>query len=120
MSSKHALISHMKRHPDGENTEYKCDTCDEVFGMRSLLNKHARIHVGQRPFICEHCSRSFAKKSAYLAHLPNHSIVKPFECSECDQWFVKEQLLQEHIASHRGDSSKPHKCSHCHYAFSNK
>ena len=36
-----------------------CDRCDKRFDWPSELERHKRIHTGEKPFICKHCDKGF-------------------------------------------------------------
>ncbi|KAJ5195940.1 zinc finger protein [Penicillium cf. viridicatum] len=86
--SKSALSSHMVRyHPEDcdldesfaplnrrkvKHTRWHCETCDNFFARKSILDDHMRTHRGEKPFCCSECGKGFARKSDMKRHENNH------------------------------------------------
>ncbi|GIY47576.1 hypothetical protein CDAR_92711, partial [Caerostris darwini] len=64
---------------------YTCpiDDCAKRFFRNSDLNRHLKIHSGQKPFQCRVCSKSFFRSCHLIAHNRVHTGEKPYSCDTC-------------------------------------
>ncbi|XP_051783912.1 zinc finger protein 184-like isoform X6 [Erpetoichthys calabaricus] len=108
------LNRHMKIHR-GEKP-HCCSECGKSFLRRSTLQNHKRIHTGEKPYCCSECGKSFSKKSHLQDHRKIHTGEKPHCCPECGQSFSMRSSLQRHRIIHTGE--KPHCCPECGKSFS--
>ncbi|XP_028646383.2 zinc finger protein 334-like [Erpetoichthys calabaricus] len=110
------LNKHMKIH-NGEKA-YCCPECGKSFSSRSNLGRHRTIHTGEKPHCCSECGKSFQRRSNLQIHRTIHTGEKPHCCLECGKSFSRKSSLKNHRRSHTGE--KPHCCPECGKSFSRK
>ncbi|KAK9746584.1 Zinc finger, C2H2 type [Popillia japonica] len=95
---------------------HRCAVCSKSFPKRCLLERHMRIHNGEKPFACPKCDKAFAQKSTLQIHLVKHSGHKPYKCTLCSAEYFQKGNLRVHVEkTHTAPPNidKMYKCTQC-------
>lgn len=111
------LNAHVLSHTRG-SAPLKCTMCGQTYRTSSKLQRHIRVHSGERPYTCNICGRRFSRSD----HLKQHSKVHlnhrtKNTCRICNARFVGVHLLKAHLRSHGIKSVQT--CTTCGEAFEN-
>ena len=100
---------------------FQCQHCNKCFPNEYGLNRHTKIHTGDKPFKCEHCDKWFNDSGNRRRHEKTHTRGTPEKiqtprsltahvCWICSEEFRSEFILRKHYDDHMmevGDADLP-------------
>lgn len=73
--SFHPKLSSSLINVDSENDlkgPYRCSHCGKEFPRRKYLERHERVHTGEKPFRCSVCAKPFNRQDNLKTHMKTH------------------------------------------------
>lgn len=96
--------------------KYYCylETCRKEFNQLCSLQKHERIHRGEKPYVCQYCGRAFTQQSNLKRHETLHTGEKPYFCRVCHKTFSSGSNLKQHVQVHYNSQDRvKYSCQVC-------
>ena len=57
--------------------------CDKAFNQAAHLEKHFRVHTGEKPHKCHMCSKAFMQSDTLKNYMRIHTGEKPYASVHC-------------------------------------
>ncbi|CAL4060522.1 unnamed protein product, partial [Meganyctiphanes norvegica] len=90
---------------------FLCLHCPYKSIQKGNVQRHIRIHTGERPFACTYCSFRASQDTILQQHIRTHTGEKPFSCHLCEYCGSRKMNLQKHLHTVHGEM--PFVCKLC-------
>ncbi|XP_063436012.1 zinc finger protein Gfi-1b-like [Mytilus trossulus] len=80
---------------------YNCSTCLSRFIRKYDLDRHTRMHSGNKAYQCQDCGKKFPENYRLQSHRKRHKSSYQSECPVCGKLFLKHLTLKTHMKIHK-------------------
>jgi len=89
----------------GNGKIHRCTVCRRTFSRSDMLERHARLHTGVRPYACRLCTQVFSRSDHLTTHLRTHTGEKPYACPRCAYTASRRDMVTRHLRVHQSTPS---------------
>ncbi|XP_046814436.1 zinc finger protein 19-like [Vespa crabro] len=122
--TKSDSIQNISTKSEQSDKKYVCKHtgCNAAYFKQSRLDRHIRLHTGERPYKCDYpeCIKAYTNSSHLKRHMEVHNPTKKrLQCSKCSLMISNYHNLKRHYTRvHNNDNILT--CNECNAVFSKK